>query len=520
MENPIAVFMIVGYLVLTTVVGILMARRVRSSSDWAVAGGGMGMMMVAFGIAGTRIGGVGTYGVAGDVISDGVWNLWYGVNTFLAMAIVGLFFAIPYRRLRLQTVGEIFFKRFESKRCQWLTSLCVQTEYFIINILEPFVIGSILKGVIPGLPFAVAVYIGAFILILYTTLGGLWGSSATNMIHCTMILIGLTVVGFVGMRHLGGWEGLVERVNATLPSLVADPSTTVESPDHWWSFIGFGWAAVLGMFFAAAVHTPAASIYVNFSTAAKSEKSLIPAFLLAGLIAMAMPFLAALIGIETLANFGWEEIKATSSYNVITRFPIELNPWIGGIALAAILAAVISSGGPILLSSSTMIVQDWIPFSHKWTPEKKLRAFKITTVIYGIIGATFAWAAPIGSILKLLLFGFAVVVPPAIAVGYLIYWKRTTEAGAFWGIVIGYVTGILWYGLIQGAQRYGWFTVQDDSGSFARLFHTLFAEGEGIDPSYPTTFIPLIAVPVISLLTREDTEGKEAFYNTLARRGD
>ena len=513
MENPIAVFMIVGYLVLTTAVGIVMARRVRSAGDWAVAGGGMGMVMVAVGIAGTRIGGVGTYGVAGDVISEGVWNLWYGVNTFLALAIVGFFFAIPYRRLRLQTVGEIFIKRFESARCQRLTSLCVQTEYFIVNILEPFVIGSILKGVIPGLPFAVAVYIGAFILILYTTLGGLWGSSATNMIHCTMILIGLTVVGFVGMNHLGGWEGVTEKVNATLAS-------AGQSETDWWSFTGAGWLAVLGMFFAAAVHTPAASIYVNFSSAAKSEKSLIPAFLLAGVIATAMPFLAGWIGIETLAMYGAEEAQGTASYNRITRLATEINPWVGGIALAAILAAVISSGGPILLSSSTMIVQDWIPFSHKWTPEKKLRAFKITTVIYGIIGATFAWAAPIGSILKLLLFGFAVVVPPAIAVGYLIYWKRTTEAGAFWGIAIGYGTGIVWYGLINLADYIG-FTVQDDSGSFARLFHTLFVyKGDGIDPSYPTTFIPLFAVPVISLLTREDTEGKEAFYDTLARAGD
>ena len=48
--------------------------------------------MIAVGIAGTRIGGAATYGVAGDVITGGVWNMWwYGISAFLAMALVGCF---------------------------------------------------------------------------------------------------------------------------------------------------------------------------------------------------------------------------------------------------------------------------------------------------------------------------------------------------------------------------------------------------------------------------------------------
>ena len=97
--DAIALTTIIVYLVAATTAGSLMARRARNSAGWAVAGGGMSTMLVAVGIAGTRIGGAGTYGVAGDVISGGVWNLWwYGINAFLALAIVGLFFAIYFRR--------------------------------------------------------------------------------------------------------------------------------------------------------------------------------------------------------------------------------------------------------------------------------------------------------------------------------------------------------------------------------------------------------------------------------------
>ncbi|MDP7340726.1 MAG: hypothetical protein QF786_15555, partial [Vicinamibacterales bacterium] len=63
--DSIAITVIVVYLVAATTVGSLMARRAKSSAGWAVAGGGMSTSMIAFGIAGTRIGGAGTYGVAG-----------------------------------------------------------------------------------------------------------------------------------------------------------------------------------------------------------------------------------------------------------------------------------------------------------------------------------------------------------------------------------------------------------------------------------------------------------------------
>jgi solute:Na+ symporter, SSS family len=507
--DTIAAGMILLYLVVTTLIGTALARRTRSSSDWAL-GGGMGLLMIAAGIAGTRIGGVGTYGVAGDVIKTGLWNLWYGVNTFLAMALVGIFYAIPYRRLRLSTVAEIFDRRFGSKRCQVLTSLCVQTEYFIINVIEPFIIGRIVQQV-TGWPFAVGVAIGGFVIILYTAAGGLRGSSLTNMIHCSVIILGLLLVGAMGMRHLGGWDGLQSGVNAALETAGRDTAS-------WWSFVGLGWGAVFGMFFSATVHTPGASVYVNFASSAKDERTVIPAFLLAGVIAATMPLLAGWIGMQTLAHYGADAQLA--SYTSITRLATEINPWIGGIALAAILAAVISSGGPILLSSSTMFVRDWLWFTRAYDERRKLRAYRMTTVIYGAVAATIAYYADIRSVLELLLLGFAMVVPPAVAVGYLIYWRRTSEAGAFWGMALGYGLGLLWFLAIQWAQRSG-LDAPEGSGWLQIVLHRCFAhEGRGIDPSIVTTVVPVVAVPILSLMSPHDGRGQNEFYAQLARPSD
>lgn len=507
----LSIVVIVGYLVAVTAIGSLLARRTKSSAGWAVADGRMGVLLLIAGIAGTRIGGVGTYGVAGDVMRTGLWNLWYGVNTFLALALVGLFFAVPFRRLGLQTVSEVFVERFGSKRSQALTSLCVQTEYLIINILEPFIIGSIVSTVL-GIPFAWGVAAGAVTLILYTSLGGLWGSAATNVIHCSVVLVGLLIVGWMGLADAGGWNAVRESIDSTL----ASPAAQVSSRE-WWSFVGAGWGAVLAMFFSATIHTPAASVYVNFSSAARSEKLLLPAFLGAGVVAALMPLLAGFVGLLTLARYGAD--AGVSSYRAITQLAVEIDPLLGGVALAAILAAVISSGGPILLSSATMLVRDWVPGSSSWSDTRRLVWLRVTTVLYGGLAAFIAWWGEIGSILDLLLLGFAMVVPPAVALAFVLYWRRTSEVACFWGIAVGYAAGLLWYLGIRVGENGFWASAIAEGGVWGRFAEWAFIGSGGVDPSYVTTLVPLILIPLLTVLgPRSPDAGAEAFYAKLARR--
>lgn len=509
--DGIALTTIVIYLVVATLAGALMSRRAGSSSGWAVAGGGMSTMLVAFGIAGTRIGGAGTYGVAGNVISGGVWNLWwYGINAFLALMIVGLFFGVYYRRFQLHTVGELFTIRFGRRRCQWLTSLCVQTEYVIVNLIEAYVIGIILSTLTPLSMFG-GVMVAAVIFASYVSLGGLWGTALTNVIHCTVVLIGLLAVGLMGIEQLGGWNTVTASVDGHLDAASQNPAA-------WWGFSGAGWLPVFGMFFAAAVHTPAASVYTNYSTAARSERHIAPAFLVAGVIAALMPMLAGLIGVLTTAKYGLD--AGLSGYRNLTTLASEISPVVGGVALAAVLAAVISSGGPILLSSATMFVRDWLPSIAGASSDQQLKAYRVTTTIYAFTAALAAWIVATYtsvSILDLLLFGFAMVVPPAVAVGYLIYWPRTTEQGAYWGMVTGYGAGLIWFALIKLALLFE-LTTPEGSGLITRLLVSgLTLDGEGIDPSYLTFFVPLFVVPIVSLLTASP-DGREAFYLRLSER--
>lgn len=501
----ISAIVILLYLVFFASVGVYLARSNSSAADWAIGGGTLGVAMLAAGVAGTRIGGAGTYGVAGDVIAEGLGHLWYSVNSFAALFLVGLFFAIPYRRLQLSSVGEVFDLRFGSRRCQWLTSLCVQAEYLVVNIIEPYVIGTIVAGV-TGWPFPVGVAIGGFVIILFTVTGGLKGTAITNIVHCSVIIVGLAFVGAIAMRDAGGWSGVMAQADAMLA--VAD-----KDPVSWWSFTGIGWATIIALFISATIHTPAASVYANYASSAARQEYLIKGFFFAGLIAALMPLVAGFIGILTMARYGSE--SGLSGYLNIAQLAIDTGPILGGIALAAVLAAVISSGAPILLGSATMFVNDWIPGSKNFSSDKKLRAYKIVTVLYGIAAALIAWLGNISSVLQLLLLGFAMVVPPAIAITFVFYWKRTTERAAFWGILAGFIGGlVMWLlnTLFDGAENAA-------AGGFAQWWYELTQFlGEWRDPSFLTLLLPLIVIPLITLTqtdTASDEDQADGFYGKL-----
>lgn len=506
---------IVVYLAVVTAAGSLLARRAASSGGWAVAGGGMGLAMVAVGVAGTRIGGAGTYGVAERVMTGGLWYMWwYAINTFLAVLIVGLFFAHAYRRLGLRTVGEAFYERFGTRRCQALTSFCVQTEYIIVVVIEIYLIGAILTKV-TGIGMGVAVAIAAAVLAVYVALGGLWGSAVSNLIHCGVILAGLLLVCILGTHELGGIAAVTAAVDGHLTAGGRDTGA-------FWSFAGAGLGPVIGMFFSAAIHTPAASVYTNFATAARSERILLPAFLFGGLIAALMPLFAGFVGLLTMAKYGLS--LGLRGYQNLTQLAMDIHPLVGGVALAAILAAVISSGGPILLASATMFVNDWLSRLGGAFASPSVRQYRVTTVVTAALCAVVAFliAKTHISLLDLLLFGFAMVVPPAVAIAFVLYDRRTTERGAYLGMLAGYIGGLAWFVAIKVALASG-FAPGPDASLLSQTLHYLFVhDGRGTDPSYATTLIPLVLVPLVSRLSVPDDSPEglsrtERFYSTVAQ---
>ena len=168
-----------------------------------------------------------------------------------------------------------------------------------------------------------------------------------------------------------------------------------------------------------------------------------------------------------------------------------------------------------------MLVRDWLPATRTDSSERQLRAYRITTAVYAFVAAIGAWVVATHttmSILDLLLFGFAMVVPPAVSLGYLIYHRRTTEQGAYWGMLSGYAGGLVWFALVKLALATEFAAPEGSSAVRQALAYCLTVNGEGLDPSYVTFFVPMAVVPVVSAITASVTEdeGRDDFYAKLS----
>ena len=129
-----------------------------------------------------------------------------------------------------------------------------------------------------------------------------------------------------------------------------------------------------------------------------------------------------------------------------------------------------------------------------WTPSKG-------TSIHGVYSPTATCAVSL----------------PTVTAIFPVAGSITTEKGAFWGMLIGYVGGGVWFLLIKWAL---WIDLQAPPG-YTPLreiwVFLLTRDGVGLDPSYVTTVIPLITVPAVSLLTRASREGADAQAEVLFR---
>ena len=197
----------------------------------------------------------------------------------------------------------------------------MQAEYLVVNIIEPYIIGSIVSGV-TGIPFPIGVAIGAILIITFTVSGGLKGTAYANIIHCSVVIFGLMLVGLIVMDDIGGWGVVIERASEQLAASEVNETA-------WWSFTGIGIATIIAMFISATIHTPAASVYANYASSARKESFLIPGFFFAGLIAAACQLLR-FHWDSTMSEYGPE--SGLTSYLNIAQLAIDVGPILGGIA--------------------------------------------------------------------------------------------------------------------------------------------------------------------------------------------
>ncbi len=206
-RESIVVVVCVIYFAAMVLIGIMAAKRNRDTSDYLVAGRKLNVLMTAVTLAAVQIGVGIVLSCATNGYNLGVWpGMYYAFGCGGGLIIAGLVTTKKLREQEGYVPLDYFAQRYgESKGIRlwaWISNVPSLLGIFIAQLLAS---GGVLAGF--GIPFEMGVVITAVVILIYCTVGGMWGVVLTDVVQTAIIAVGvpiLAVVMLVKYTQMGG----------------------------------------------------------------------------------------------------------------------------------------------------------------------------------------------------------------------------------------------------------------------------------------------------------------------------
>ncbi|WP_288687892.1 sodium/proline symporter PutP [uncultured Acinetobacter sp.] len=441
--NPTLVTFIF-YIIAMLAIGLYAYRATKNFDEYILGGRSLGSVVTALSAGASDMSGWLLMGLPGAIYLSGLSEAWIAIGLIIG---AWLNWLIVAGRLRVHTeyqnnaltLPDYFTSRFaDKKRILRILSAVVILVFFAIYCASGMVAGARLFESLFGWNYTTALWIGAIATISYVCIGGFLAISWTDTFQAGLMIFALLLTPVIAYLSLGtnshDMAVLLETARPQASNLFEGLSTIAILSSMAWGLGYFGQPHILVRFMAA-----------------DSVKS-IPAARRIGMTWMILCLGGAVAaGYVGIAYFqAHPELAAVVNANPETVFmeltKILFNPWIAGIVLAAILAAVMSTLSCQLLVCSTTLTEDlYKGFIRKNASQKELvwigRAMVLAIAILAITLAM----NPASKVLGLVSYawaGFGAAFGPLIILSLL--WKRMTLNGAIVGMILGAVTVIVW----------------------------------------------------------------------------
>lgn len=422
----VPIIMLVVYMIALFSIGYLTNKlTIKNSHDYMLAGRRMGVFMVAASLSANNIGGGSTTGVAAKAFSG--WGLsaaWYVLAAAIAMVPLA-YFAPKIRKTMAVTIPEVVNRRFGNAAGTFTAVLNV-ISLFCLTASQIMAAGSVVSA-LTGIPLNVCILLSAFIIIVYTTLGGMLADAIADMVQYLIIFFGLLIALPFIIKGVGGWEAI---------STLLPPAEL--------SFTKVGVVTIIGLIFNYFCTFLSGPEMVSRFSSAEDAKTAQKASVLSAIMMGMLAFIPTIIGLIALAeNPGLDGGKGTTAlmYATSTYAPT----WITGAVSAAIFAATTSSADSNLLCASTILIKDiYQRFFNPNVEDKKLIFLtRASNIVICLISASIAMFNI--SLVTLNLFAFALrSAGPFAAYGLGLTVKDATENAGIVSIVVGSIAVLFW----------------------------------------------------------------------------
>ncbi len=419
MVSSLDIFIIAIYLAAMLGIGFFLGRK-ETSEGFFVNNRRTHLFLLIFTALSTSIGAGTVIGVASASYDTGIsFGLSFALISFLAWFFIA-WLAPRIKawgdKLNAYTFGDFLAARF-SNSTRRIGSMVVVLSYFGITAVQ-FVAFATLAKVISGVNFEIALIASAFITILYTILAGIKGDFYTDAIQFFIMFPIFIFIFIAGFSKVG-----IGNLFASIPKESFN-IFNYAGPSFFFGSLIFGIPLLL----------VSMEIWQRIF-AATDAKTARRAFFFSGFLKVAVILAAVLLGF--LAVYFVPDVNKDSALFVLMT---DLLPsGILGLGFASVLAILMSTIDSMLMVGSATLTKDFYLVKKPDATEKQtLFMGKLFVFLFGLGALLVAFIYQ--DIVKLTVVSIQVLIvfAPAFIGGLL--WKRSSAKGAFWSILIGFIT--------------------------------------------------------------------------------
>jgi SSS family solute:Na+ symporter len=446
-------------------IGVTLRRYTKTSEDFFLSGRSIPAWIAGLAFLSANLGAQEMIGMAASGAKYGIaTSHFYWVGAIPAMVFVGVFMMPFYYGSRARSVPEYLKLRFDEKT-RTFNAVSFATMTVFSSGISMYALAKLFELLL-GWDFHASLWICALIVLAYIYLGGLTSAIYNEVLQFFLIVLGFAPLVYLGLRDVGGWDGLVARLDR-----VAEANGYAAGAwSRSWASMGspqanpmgvewFGMAMGLG-FVLSFGYWCTDFLVVQRAMAANSMAAARRTPLIAAVPKMLFPFLIIVPGMIAIAlthagdGFALPKM-ADGSYDYTMVIPQMLGhyfpPGLLGLGLTALMASFMSGMAGNVTAFNTVWTYD-IYQSHirkQASDAHYLRVGRMTTV-FGILASvgTAYLATQFNNIMDFLQLVFAFVNAPLFATFVLgMFWRRATGHGAFLGLVLGTLAAAVHHGL-------------------------------------------------------------------------
>ncbi len=429
--------LVIAYLLVTIAIGLVAAKRVKTSADFAIAGRHLPLAMIVTTTFATWFGSETVLGIPAKFVNSGLGGVVedpFGAGSCLIL--VGLFFAAKLYRMSLLTISDYYRERY-GRSVEILCSIIIMVSYLGWVSAQVTALGlvfNLLSGGVISMP--VGMVIGVVSILAYTLFGGMWSVAITDFIQMIILVVGLAALAVFAGEQAGGADKVIAlAISQDMFNFFPEPNLK--------EILFFVAAAITIMFGSIPQQDVFQRVMSANSLNAATKGPIIGGicYILFAFVPMFLVVSALIIMPEKAAQLIEEDPQKVLPTLVMEHMPFIMQVLFFG----ALLSAIKSCASATLLAPSVTFTENiWRQFRPHQSDKQALLAMRVTVLVFSGLVLVYAISMQGSSIYEMVSGAYQVTLVGAfIPLLFGLYWQKATTQGAIFAIVLGLLTWLL-----------------------------------------------------------------------------